>query len=45
MKMGKGSGTCRKDTWTKLKGGVGLRVGSGDGWGQGEWWENRDNCI
>ena len=35
-KQGKGcQGTCIKDTWTKPKG-VGLRVGSRDGWGGGD---------
>ena len=30
------SGTCIKDTWTKPKGGgIGLRMGSWDGWGGG----------
>ena len=39
------SGTCIKDTWTKPKE-VGLRVGGGDEWEGGVWWdENGDNCT
>ena len=34
-----------KDTQTKPREGAGLRVGGGDGWGGGEWWEAKgDNC-
>ena len=46
-KKGKGHQvTCIKDTWTKPKGGRGLRVGGGGGWGGGKWWwENGDNCT
>ena len=33
-------------SWTKPKGGVGSKVGGGDGWGGEEWWEeNGDNCT
>ena len=34
-----------KDPWTEPKA-VGLRVGGGDGWGEGAGWgENGDNCT
>ena len=46
---GKGEGSSRnmyKGHMDKAKEGVGSRVGGGDGWGGGEWWEeNGHNCA
>ena len=44
--MGKGFQEHVWRTHGQNQRGVGSRVGSGDGWGQGEWWEGHgDNCI
>ena len=40
-----GSGTTKKDTWTKSRGRVEAGEGGGFGWGGVEGWgENADNC-
>ena len=40
------SGTTIKDVWTKLRGrGVESGEGGGGGWGQVEWWGQRQTTI
>ena len=29
----------------KVKGGVGSKVGGGDGWGRGEWWGKMETTV